>query len=211
VAAPVVGGALLAAWFAAPRLAAASACRALRPAAPAVLLLVLLVALAAGEPAKQRRTDAALFATTVEGCAVGDAWHQLEKLPAGSRVAYFGHFAYKYYPTFGREFDLLPAGLERDGSPYVHLHLEWRDKGTTLWALQERHGDLDCLLKNLEAAEVDYVLVTKCGEESWPPHRALLASWPGVQPIYDDGCSALWKIKMTSSRREHRSDSSTSN
>jgi hypothetical protein len=103
-----------------------------------------------------------------------------------------------FYPTFGRAYQLVPVPVTRDGARPRPLHESWiRESGPTWWSAWEHRDDpLDprLLRRNLAAAEVDYVLVSRWSLGAWPAQYEALRSTAGGEPVYDDGYSVIWRL-----------------
>lgn len=158
----------------------------------------LLLASLAFVPVKQRLTDANLFRFGTRALPVGAAFRVLESLPRGSRLALFmaepGDYNH-YYPLFGRRLRHVPVPVERDGSARPPLHRRGRRGWWSDWQRLNDPVDPALLRRNLAAAGVDYVLVTRWTLGNWPAQRAALEAIPEARKLFDDGASALYTLR----------------
>jgi hypothetical protein len=162
--------------------------------ATAALLLAGLACL----PAKQRRTGEDLFSIGTGVLPIGAAFKALESLPPGSRLALFmaepsdyNH----YYPLFGRRLQHVPVPVERDGLAQSPLHRRGRQGWWSEWERRDDPIAPDVLRRNLAAAGVDHVLVTRWTLGEWPAQRAALEAIPEARRLYDDGASAIYALR----------------
>lgn len=169
--------------------------------------LVAICASAVFQPAKALATAHRLFSTADAERPVGRAWQQLEQLPPGSRIAFFMSEPAAYthnYPLFGRSLQHRPVYVDERGQRLQPLHrpaaeapqawwAEWAAQGDD-WGRRDPHISAETLVRNLTASGVDYVISSRWSRGHWPPQHALLQSAGGVQSVYDDGYSVIWKI-----------------
>ncbi|MBM4043474.1 MAG: hypothetical protein FJ290_33735 [Planctomycetes bacterium] len=190
---PGAAGALFAAAAAAGCLLAAEQVR-IYGLLRGVLALAFLAFVAFWAAGRKPGNDA-LWATAggVEQ-PIGPAWQAVRKLPSGSRIAWFGPAAYRYYPLFGPTFSLVPCAVTEEGRLRPPLHVRWRERPEECRWWEPPEPRLDALVVNLRAAAIDYVLVTKYDSTEWPPQQRVLAASGEAQAVYDDGYSTVWRL-----------------
>jgi hypothetical protein len=151
-------------------------------------------------PYRQRLTDLGIYR---RGGRIGPALQALERLPRGTRVAWFWPASWQYYALYGRELQFVPAALNDDGTPYQPLHEVLRRHGVEWWASSQVLGafvpdrDFSNVVFELAAARVSYVLISKWGGDKWPREQEAVAKSGGAVPVFDDGYSTIWKIVRT--------------
>jgi hypothetical protein len=119
--------------------------------------------------------------------AAGYGWQALEQLPAGSRIAWFDNYNWEYYQMFGRRWQLVPYRVNRDGTPFQPVHLNWR---TPIMNSANSPGTM----RNLLDGQAQYVFVSKHGSHQWPPEYDVIARSKSVRQVYDDGYNAIFEI-----------------
>lgn len=168
------------------------------------LTVAILIVIGAWAPMKQRLTDADLLAEP----GIGAGWYAVNELPAGSRIAWLGLPEYRYYPFYGREYQLDPVPVFDDGSPWAPVHLHQRKHRFNAWVppVHPPTGmrfpftasrDLPMLVENLQDQRIEYVFATTPLSDLWPPGpqvQALTVSDDAVV-IYDDGSNTIWRIR----------------
>lgn len=158
----------------------------------------VLIVLCAISGLKQRMTDQMLYRYEDQEPRVGAFWRELERLPAGGRIAFFGPRSYQYYALFGRGYQLRPCHVEADGRLAAPLHEIWQANPDQVrwWSAWHRPPpDLGKLIVNLQAANIDYVWVTKWDDDYWVPQYQVLMDSPITKLRYDDGYSVLLEIE----------------
>jgi hypothetical protein len=148
-------------------------------------------------PARHVAQGAAVYGFAPNELNVGAGWRVLESLPPGSRVAAFQSMPADYaltYPLYGRRFQLRPVSLRRDGSSAMPLHLAEPADWWQPW--NEVMGPLDSgsFLAALEEQSIDAVVVSRLGLQEWPPQRAVLAAAPRALALFEDSCSAVFRL-----------------
>lgn len=190
-----------------------------RPLALRALGALALCLLAAWTPFKQARSDENLFRYQKRRAPIGRAFREVDRLPAGSRIALFMSEPQDYaqlYPLFGRKLQHRPVAVERDGSARAPLHRRasaatgsdaaassrngsdtgwWND-----WSTRDAALDPPALLRALRAQRVDYALVTRWSLGEWPPQEAALAAVSGAARIWSDDSSSLWRLAAEPAR-----------
>ena len=158
-------------------------------------------------PYAQRASDRRLFACGFRG--LGPAWQAVSQLPQGTRVGFFAAGGDLCYPLFGRRLELVPVGLEPDGTIQRPLLDRWRQGSLEpewRWARTTRTPPTPHQLANLMAAlaesRVDAVLLAKAGGQSlaadgWPPQKAVIDQAPNVERLYSDPDTIVWKLEHT--------------
>lgn len=129
----------------------------------------------------------------------GGAFEALESLPTG-RVAYFSALPQRnrfFYPFFGRSFQHRVVALTEAGMVRAPLHLRWDQEPEDWW--WEWSPDAAAtisprrFLRNLRAADVDYVVVTRCPwKNRWPDQHGWLMS-AGAEKVHQDPCSKVFR------------------
>jgi arylsulfatase A-like enzyme len=173
-----------------------------RPAARRALGAAALAALALLAPEKQRRSDENLFHYQQRRAPIGRAFREVDRLPAGSRLALFMSEPQDYaqfYPLFGRRLQHTPVAVERDGRARRPLHERASADGArgdwwSGWHARDAALDPASFASALAAQRVDYALVTSWSLGEWPPQEAALAAAPNAARIWSDGTSSLWRI-----------------
>jgi hypothetical protein len=116
-----------------------------------------------------------------------NGWQALEQLPAGSRIAWFDNYNWEYYQMYGRRWQLIPYRVNRDGTPFQPVHLNWRTPAMNL-------ADSPDVMRNLLDDQAQYVFVSKYRSDQWPPEYDVIARCESVRRLYDDGYSAIFEI-----------------
>ena len=174
-----------------------------RPVVTWALLVVALAGVFALSPRKQRATAEVIRALGSEEQPVGRGWDAANKLPDGARIAWFGPDAYRYYPLYGRRLQHQPVPVMDDGSAWRPLHEWWREieggwwqfPGNQQFAQMGLPADTTGLVDNLLAAGVEYVFVTGWEDNELPEQHFILEESGRAEAVYDDGCSAIWRLK----------------
>jgi hypothetical protein len=140
-------------------------------------------------PLKRQQTTEEILAH--DGGIMRGVWAEVDAIPAGARIAWFGPTAYRYYPLFGRRYQHHPLWVDPAGRPVPPLHQRARDIDS--WWDRHPRGEGD-LVTNLLTAGVDVVLVTQWSGDRWPPQYASLDQSPHAERRFDDGTSSLWVL-----------------
>ena len=181
-------------------LAARSAIGALGPRLERVPLsliaaTVVLVFLAAWQPIKAQRGERNIFAYGSPSLPIGRVWQQVDSLPPGSRIACFSSDPQEYtlhYPVFGRQLQHTPIAVDQDGSRMELLHRREQVPGAAWWHYWQRTAEgwqstvrevsPETLVSNLEAASVEFVLVSRM-RAGKPEPRVSIERWPPQQDL----------------------------
>ncbi len=159
-------------------------------AAGSVLVGLILI-----QPVAQHLTDERVFNYGFPESPVGKAWQALESLPAGSRIGWFTNKPQEYYPLFGRALDKIPVPLDPNGVRYRPLHVIYAEtRGTVAWWGGEATLEAPRFADNVRQTGIDFVLVSRWGGQEWPPQQEILKKSAGIEPVYEDGNSTIWKI-----------------
>jgi len=118
---------------------------------------------------------------------VGRGWRELEKLPAGSKIAWFDNYNWEYYPVYGRRWQFIPVPVNPDGTAFRPVHERWR-------ASTNDRPSADELMNNLRRSGVEYVFVSKNRSDDWPAQYEHLERSNGATRLYDDGYCAIYRI-----------------
>ena len=173
----------------------------LAPAGGALVALALL-GLTVWQPRKERATARVVASLGTAEQPVGRAWDEVNRLPDGSRIAWFGPDAWRYYPLYGRRLQHQPVPVTDNGSAWRPLHEWWRDiegdwwhcPGNQTFAQMGLPADTTGLVDNLLARRVDYVFVTGWEDGELPVQHFILEESEHAEAVYDDGCSAIWRM-----------------
>jgi hypothetical protein len=165
------------------------------------LLLLLpggLWGLVMNKPILQEKTNRRLYQNNVYmGINLYDAWHRIESLPSGSRIAVFGAFAHTYYPLFGRHFQLQPWPLSIDAAHYEPLYIQWKVNPESLyWWGPAKVIDAKKWTQQLVRSGAEYVLVQWVNEDARPQPYEILQRFESAEKIDSGGNWGLWKIKQ---------------
>ena len=166
------------------------------------------VSLSAFHPTKLSKTSDALYAYDGPQKRVGKAWKELERLPAGSRIAFFmsePEEYTQYYPIFGRHLQFQPAYVDADGAARKPMHElsgqempgwwgEWEETSSG-WGRRTPAIPGEQLFRNLLASGTDFVLSSRWSLGRWPPQHFLLRETPQAVEVFNDGYSAIWDIR----------------
>jgi len=151
------------------------------------LLFVTLIALSIWTPYKQRLTDAKL-----RNSSIGAVVRAVESLPGDARVVAFGPGSGKYYPLFGRKYQLIPRSVDSNGLIMPPTHERWAD-GPFAWWPDPITDVPDNLTTNLRASGIDYAVVI--GEDGqWPPYQSVLEAANDSRLVHEESNIAVWKI-----------------
>ncbi len=171
------------------------------PATVAVSIVLGWSLVAALTPQKTAQADDA-FASSRLG-PIGAAFQAIDELPDGSRIASISHIPSShtpYYPLMGRRLQHEAVPIYQNGRARPPLHLVWREEPPGWWweFRHPRHAVSPARLRsNLEAAEVDYLLISKWQRGLlWPRARRQIQRV--VDPryrIYSDGYSEIWDLR----------------
>ncbi len=159
-----------------------------------VLMLAFLAFVAFWAAGRKPGNDALWATAGGADQPIGPAWQAVRKLPSGSRIAWFGPAAYRYYPLFGPSLLLVPCAVTEEGRLRPPLHARWRENPDECRWWEPPEPKLDALVANLRAAAIDYVLVTKYDGTEWPPQQRVLAASGQARAVYDDGYSTVWRL-----------------
>jgi hypothetical protein len=112
----------------------------------------------------------------------------LEQLPAGARITWFDNLdGWEYYPIYGRRWQFVPYPVNRDGTQFQPVHVNWR-------TLTEGPADSPEVARNLLKGQAQYIFVSKHRLDQWPPQYEVIARSGVVRKVYDDGYSAIFEI-----------------
>lgn len=142
------------------------------------------------------------------GSPVGRAWAELEKLPSGSRIAFFmaepSQYT-QYFPLFGSYLQLQPVYTDAEGvslskkgyGDFAVSKSEWWGE----WQVNEGRASrrkpvisVQQFIVNLKQSRSDYVITSKWSLSQWPPQHEMLKESGAATLIFDDKYSAIWKI-----------------
>jgi hypothetical protein len=150
------------------------------------------------EPSLRAKTTQKLSDSehTKSGVSLLPAILALESLPPGGRVTRFANQDYFNAPLFGREWQLHPVFTDGDGIPLVPLHLQFRaNPAMTFFGQPQRaFPQPGQFIKNLRAAGISDVLVTKFDTAKWPAQQHLLEESGEATVSFQDEESTLWHL-----------------
>jgi hypothetical protein len=151
-------------------------------------LVIATVGLAFYSTRSQRIVDRFMLQEYSSGPdTVGNGWRALEQLPAGSRIAWFDNYDWEYYPMYGRRWQFVPYRVNRDGTPFQPVHVNWR-------TLTEGPPDSPNVVRNLVEGQAQYIFVSKHRSDQWPPQYDVIARSGTVRKVYHDGYNAIFEI-----------------
>jgi hypothetical protein len=125
------------------------------------------------------------------------AWRFVDSLPDGARIA---HFRSLSYPLYGRRLQHLPIAVAEDGRLLDPMHVRF-DRERFVYLFEKTPPwTPEGLMRNLEDSGADYVFITLRRLPGLDPdaaiaHRAALRSSAHVDVVYDDGISAVFRIR----------------
>ena len=155
------------------------------------------------QPLAQYLTDQRVYKHGMPGQDLGQAWKAIDKLPPGSKIAWFGNKLHDYYPLYGRGFNKTPVPLAPDGNPHVRLDLLYvQQRGSLPWWGDEPALNPATFCENIRRAGIDFILVSKWGGESWPAQQEVLGGSTWGTMIYNDGFSAIWRASSAQTKPE---------
>ena len=166
-------------------------------------VLGVLTGLMLIQPLAQYLTDQRVYKHGMPGQDLGQAWKAIDKLPPGSKIAWFGNKLHDYYPLYGRGFNKTPVPLAPDGNPHVRLDLLYvQQRGSLPWWGDEPALNPATFCENIRRAGIDFILVSKWGGESWPAQQEVLGGSTWGTMIYNDGFSAIWRASSAQTKPE---------
>ncbi len=179
---------------------------------PAAILVFLL--LAAYYPVKQSKNDENIYAQPpqIVGWTPGNVWRSVEVIPDGARVTVFGPGTTRYYPLFGRNLQRVPVRTNGDGSAYRQIHELVADTSVDWlwWPLDGRETDparvltvvtragppdLSQFIENLRSARVEYVLVTRGFNDSWPAQKGILDGSEAAEIVQLEDRAVIYRLR----------------
>ncbi|MFI5307325.1 MAG: hypothetical protein ACHQ53_08235 [Polyangiales bacterium] len=146
--------------------------------------------------------------------SIAPAWHVPDGLPPGARLTWFTTFeSYKYYLGFGPGLSHVPIAVQPDGSRFVFMHEGFVHSRSSWWRPKRRrpqpasdrpkppseetvHPDL---VANLQAQAIEYVLVMRKRQGSWPSQYSALMSSPMARLLLKRHDAVLFRL--TEARR----------
>jgi len=179
-----------------------------------ISVTLLLIGLALWYPYKRAATAKYMFATYSYSLTVREAWKMFEFLPAGTRIATYLSEPTEYtqlYASFGRSLQLRPVAVEANGEARDYLHRTWKQNNRTWWDEWSQKGDryvrrnpgVDpvTFVRNLEKADVDYVVTSSWSMGNWPPQHKLLQDSGRAKKVYQHFGTAIWELSNKQSPR----------
>ena len=163
---------------------------------PGVLLSFLAV-LGVHADRKQASTDHNIH-SYMKGVnhTAGASWKALGRVPGDAVVAAFGPDMWMYYPLFGRRYELRPHPGTINGDTYMHLHA--RPPEQRRWWWHERvKWEPNRFVEHLRSHGVQYILISKGNERSWPEQYDVLRALTTARAVYQDDHTTLWAIEKS--------------
>jgi len=161
-------------------------------------LIVIWPVLAILGPKMRAETDQQLgnSAFTERASSLGKAILALESLPSGARLTRFANQDYLNSPLYGREWQFNPVFTDGDGLPLLPLHGQYHANRSMAFFHAQQHvfPDPNQFIKNLRAAGISDVLVTKFDTAAWPPQQRLLEESGEATVLFCDGQSTIWHL-----------------
>ena len=159
-----------------------------------VTVVIATVGLAFYSSRSQRIVDKYILDEYSAGPPIAQTgWRALEQLPAGSRIAWFDNYNWEYYQMYGRRWQLVPYRVNRDGTPFQPVHVNWR----TLTVSSAKSPDV---MRRLLDGQAKYIFVSKYRSDQsdqsdqWPPEYDVITHSESVRQVYNDGYSAIFEI-----------------
>ena len=130
---------------------------------------------------------------------------EVEKLPAGARIAQYNRFLYRGYTLAGRRLQHQAIRLNSDGTRYAPMHSRSEnDRGDSedFWTYERHHGEAGltaaALIKNLRAADIDYLITSPHPEGGWPEQHQLLDDASAFPKVSASEHATVWDLRSHS-------------
>jgi hypothetical protein len=168
-------------------------------------LLLLPLAALATVPLNLRSTDKAAQEKPLVAT--------VESLPDGSKIAQFNRWLYQGYTLAGRRLQHQPIRLLGNGQRYTPMHLRntaQREDNEDFWTYERHHLEdgltVAALVRNLRAADIDYLITSPHPEGGWPLQHQLLEDTGAFPKLAESEHNTVWDLRKATANSDSSAD-----